>query len=338
MIRAASGLAVQEPDQPCLRTCKPLPLFARKRSKDIDQNSLSRNMRHVAGVDPAAGTPGESDAPLEHGGLWRMESVLVRADGRSAAAQSRRSPSETVSQVPTLHQCCRPAGALQVVMPSILCHSESPSTAVPAKAGRSRRKPGPLQAGAIGAPAPNCGQIGPEKRRQFRPRQIESLVDGAPGGALCLPEPRQLAGDAWPGGGERRGQPLQCVRGVPLFGHHVRPIVSVTDDDGLGDAGPVLSSISRWSREQARYRAVSCESWKSYDHLDSPTRRATRRRARRGDDGEQYGDRAGEQCAGPCRQDLICLLLTVRLRTRQEEEPRPLCAADARPAPYSGGK
>lgn len=173
---------------------------------------------------------------MEDSGGWSR--YWYEQTGVPQAAQIRRSPSETVSQVPTLHQCCRPAGALQVVMPSILCHSESPSTAVPAKAGRSRRKPGPLQAGAIGAPAPNCGQIGPERRRQFRPRQIESLVDGAPGGALCLPEPRQLAGDAWPGGGERRGQPLQCVRGVPLFGHHVRPVVSVTDDDGLGDARP----------------------------------------------------------------------------------------------------
>jgi hypothetical protein len=84
LIAATSGLAVQELNQPCFRTCKPLPLFARKRSEGVDQDLLSWDVHHVAGVDPATGTPGESDAPLEHGGLGRMNSVLVRADRRSA--------------------------------------------------------------------------------------------------------------------------------------------------------------------------------------------------------------------------------------------------------------
>ena len=64
-----------------------------------------------------------------------MESVLVRADGRPAGGTDPAVPSKTVSQVPTLRQCCRPAGALQVVMPGIPSHSESPGTAVPAKLG-----------------------------------------------------------------------------------------------------------------------------------------------------------------------------------------------------------
>lgn len=50
--------------------------------------------------------------------------------GVPQAAQIRRSTSETVSQVQTLRQCCRPAGALQVVMSSIPSHSESPGTRI----------------------------------------------------------------------------------------------------------------------------------------------------------------------------------------------------------------
>lgn len=70
---------------------------------------------------------------MEDSGGWSR--YWYEQTGVPQAAQIRRSPSETVSQVPTLHQCCRPASAPQVVMPSILSHSESPSTAVPVKAG-----------------------------------------------------------------------------------------------------------------------------------------------------------------------------------------------------------
>lgn len=80
----ASGLAVQELDQSCLRTQNPFSLLRRKRREEVGQDSLPRDIHHVAGVDPASGTPGESDAPLEHRGVGRMEAVQVRTDGRSA--------------------------------------------------------------------------------------------------------------------------------------------------------------------------------------------------------------------------------------------------------------
>lgn len=80
----ASGPAVQELDHSRLRTQKPFSLLKRKRREEVDQDSLPRDVHHVAGVDPASGTPGESDAPLEHRGLGRMEAILVRTDGRSA--------------------------------------------------------------------------------------------------------------------------------------------------------------------------------------------------------------------------------------------------------------
>lgn len=83
---ALSSLAVKELDQSRFRTEKALPLFTGKGSQNVDQYSLPRNLHHVAGVDPATGTPGESDAALEQGGLRRMEAVLVRADGRSAGS------------------------------------------------------------------------------------------------------------------------------------------------------------------------------------------------------------------------------------------------------------
>jgi hypothetical protein len=105
---------------------------------------------------------------MEDSGGWNR--YWYERTGVPQAAQTRRSPSKTVSQVPTLHQCCRPAGALQVVMPSILSHSESPSTAVPAKAGpKQTESRGHFKPGTIGASAPKWGQIWPEKRGQFRP-------------------------------------------------------------------------------------------------------------------------------------------------------------------------
>jgi hypothetical protein len=66
---------------------------------------------------------------MEDSGGWNR--YWYEQTGVPQAAQIRRSPSETVSQVPTLRQCCRPAGALQVVMPSILSHSKSPQHSCP---------------------------------------------------------------------------------------------------------------------------------------------------------------------------------------------------------------
>ncbi len=81
---AVTALTLQEIDQPRFRTCKPFPLLREQRSEGVDEDLLPGDVHHVAGVDPAAGTPGESDAPLEHGGLGGMATVLVGADGRSA--------------------------------------------------------------------------------------------------------------------------------------------------------------------------------------------------------------------------------------------------------------
>lgn len=78
---------------------------------------------------------------MEDSGGWNR--YWYERTGVPQAAQIRRSPSETVSQVPILRQCCRPIGALQVVMPSILSRSESLGTAVPAKRppGSKKRRP-----------------------------------------------------------------------------------------------------------------------------------------------------------------------------------------------------
>ncbi|MQY40906.1 hypothetical protein SRB17_89390 [Streptomyces sp. RB17] len=170
LISAASGLAVQELDQPRFRMCKPLPLFEGKRSEGVDQDPLSRDVHHVAGVDPATGTPGESDAPLEHGGLGRMESVLVRADGRSAGGTdpavpvTDRVPGPDLAPEPPHGRCSSSRHAQHSLPQRVARHSH------PSEAGAGAdRKPGPLQAGTIASPAPKWGQFGPEKRGQFRP-------------------------------------------------------------------------------------------------------------------------------------------------------------------------
>lgn len=74
---------------------------------------------------------------MEDSGGWNR--YWYERTGIPQAAQIRRSPSATVSQVPTLRQCCRPPGALQVVMPGILSHRESLGTAVPARQKRVPR-------------------------------------------------------------------------------------------------------------------------------------------------------------------------------------------------------
>lgn len=64
---------------------------------------------------------------IEDSGGWKR--YWYEQTGVPQSAQTRRSPSETVSQLPTFRQCCRLAGALQVVMPSILAHRDPTSTA-----------------------------------------------------------------------------------------------------------------------------------------------------------------------------------------------------------------
>ncbi|MFD0403755.1 ISL3 family transposase [Kitasatospora sp. NPDC127116] len=110
---AVSDLTVQELDQSRFRTKKPFPLLLGKRSERVDQHSLPRDVHHVAGVDPAAGTPGESDAALEHGGLGRVEAVLVRADRRSTVG--------TLSPIAVGHRL--PAPDLPPMLPSGPCSS-----------------------------------------------------------------------------------------------------------------------------------------------------------------------------------------------------------------------
>lgn len=60
---------------------------------------------------------------MEHSGGWKR--YWYERTGVPQSAHFRRSPSDTASQPPTFRQCCRPAGALQVVMPSIISHSGS---------------------------------------------------------------------------------------------------------------------------------------------------------------------------------------------------------------------
>ena len=74
-------LPVQVVDQPRLAPSEPFPLVVRQRRQSVDEDAPPRHVHHGAGIDAAAGTPGEADAPLEQRGLRRMEPVPVRADG-----------------------------------------------------------------------------------------------------------------------------------------------------------------------------------------------------------------------------------------------------------------
>ncbi|GAA3380748.1 hypothetical protein GCM10020367_69270 [Streptomyces sannanensis] len=78
---------------------------------------------------------------MEDSGGWKRY-WYEQADVRQAA-QTSRSPSGIVSQPPTIRQCCRPAGALQVVMPSILSHRESPGLGVRGRIGPTTDRDGP---------------------------------------------------------------------------------------------------------------------------------------------------------------------------------------------------
>lgn len=78
---------------------------------------------------------------MEDSGGWKRY-WYEQADVRQAA-QTSRSPSGIVSQPPTFRQCCRPAGALQVVMPSILSHRESPGLGVRGRIGPTTDRDGP---------------------------------------------------------------------------------------------------------------------------------------------------------------------------------------------------
>lgn len=178
LISAASGLAIQELNQPCFRTCKPLPLFAGKRSEGVDQDPLSRDVHHVAVVDPATGTPGESDAPLEHGGLGRMESVLVRADGRSAGGTDPavpvgdRVPGPDLAPVLPPGRCSSSRHAQHSLPRRVARHSR------PGEAGAGPdRKPGPLQAGTIARTSP---EVEPTRAGKARPVQTLNANEGAP--------------------------------------------------------------------------------------------------------------------------------------------------------------
>lgn len=127
---AASGLTVQKVNQPRFRTQEPPPLLTRERSEGVDQNPLPGDVHHVAGVDPAARTPGEPDAALEHGGLGWMEAVLIRADRRSAGgtdssiAVGNRVPGPDLPPVLSPSRCSSSRHA------GILPHSESLGMAI----------------------------------------------------------------------------------------------------------------------------------------------------------------------------------------------------------------
>lgn len=104
-----------------------------------------------------------------------MESELVRADGRSAGGTDPtvpvrdRVPGPDLAPVLPPGRCSSSRHAQHCLPQRVAQHSR------PGEGGaEADRKPGPLQAGTIGAPAPKWGQLGSGKRRQFRP-----LVPGA---------------------------------------------------------------------------------------------------------------------------------------------------------------
>lgn len=80
----ALELLVEILDQPRLAPLKLLLLITGQRCQGINKYPPPGNVHHRAGVDPAARTPGEPDAPFEHGGRRRMEAISVRADSRTA--------------------------------------------------------------------------------------------------------------------------------------------------------------------------------------------------------------------------------------------------------------